>query len=80
MPKSSSRASGVAEEVCVFHSTEPFRPEVTVRLAKGLARHFPKARVSIDTTGEQLRVFAKESDKRKIELMRSFCAGFAASL
>ncbi len=66
-------------EVLIFRSTEPYSPDATVRLARGLGQHFPKARVSIDTTGGQVRVFAKESDRKRIELMRAFCAGFAAS-
>ena len=53
-------------------------PERIVRLASGLGQHFPKARIWITTDGK-LRVFAKESSAKRIELMRAFCAGFAAS-
>lgn len=55
-------------------------PEHVVRLARGLGQHFPKARLSLDTTGGQLRVFAKEKSARTLALMRAFCAGFAVSL
>jgi len=68
-----------ADEPLIFEFTSPQDPESVGRLIRGLRQHFPRSRVSFEYE-THLRIFAKETNDERIELMRAFCTGFAASL